>query len=77
MLGALLGYGSLYVVDFLFYQLTGKQGMGEGDFELFAFIGSFIGPIGCWFTITAGSTIGALFISQCCLVYSFILLLYS
>lgn len=41
--GALLGYVSLWLVFQLFRLLTGKEGMGYGDFKLFACIGAWLG----------------------------------
>ncbi|NRB21709.1 prepilin peptidase [Candidatus Dependentiae bacterium] len=60
ILGALAGYFSLYLFAKLFEWFTGKKGMGQGDLDLLAFIGSFIGPLGCWFVITIGSIIGSI-----------------
>lgn len=60
ILGALLGYGSLYATSKLFYMLTGKEGIGQGDLELLAFIGSFIGAAGCWVTLFLGAIIGSI-----------------
>jgi len=41
--GALAGYLSLWGVFQLFRLLTGKEGMGYGDFKLFACIGAWLG----------------------------------
>ena len=41
--GAVLGYISLWVVFQTFRLLTGKEGMGYGDFKLFACIGAWLG----------------------------------
>ncbi len=57
-LGALLGYGLLWVVAFAFKRATGKDGVGEGDMELLALIGSFLGPLGVWFSLMIGSLSG-------------------
>jgi leader peptidase (prepilin peptidase) / N-methyltransferase len=43
ILGAVLGYGSLWTVFQLFRLLTGKEGMGFGDFKLFAVFGAWLG----------------------------------
>ncbi len=59
-MGIALGYGLLWLIAYLFYILTGKKGMGEGDFELLAFIGSFVGPWGVWVTLLIASLIGSL-----------------
>jgi len=59
--GAVLGYGSLWAASKLFYLLTGKEGIGQGDLELLAFIGSFIGAAGCWVSLFLGAIIGSVF----------------
>jgi len=41
--GAILGYGSLWSVFWLFKLLTGKEGMGYGDFKLLAALGAWMG----------------------------------
>lgn len=51
----------LSTTGWLFNKLTNKQGLGQGDIDLFALIGSFTGIIGCWFTLLFASTIGSLF----------------
>jgi leader peptidase (prepilin peptidase)/N-methyltransferase len=43
ILGAALGYGSLYVVFHVFKLITGKDGMGFGDLKLFALFGAWLG----------------------------------
>jgi leader peptidase (prepilin peptidase)/N-methyltransferase len=60
LIGALLGYGFLWIIATIFYLRTGKQGMGQGDFELMALIGAFLGPIGCWLTLLGASITGSL-----------------
>ena len=42
VMGAMLGYGSLWSVYWLFKLFTGKEGMGYGDFKL-------LGALGAWF----------------------------
>lgn len=59
LLGSLLGYFFLFATAKIFYKLSGTEGIGQGDLELLAFIGSFIGIIGCWFTLFAGSVLGS------------------
>ena len=58
--GSLFGYLFLWILASLFLVLTGKKGMGEGDFELLALIGSFLGIHGTWLTLVAGSVTGSL-----------------
>jgi len=41
--GAMAGYVSLWSVYHLFRLLTGKEGMGYGDFKLFAALGAWLG----------------------------------
>lgn len=41
--GALAGYLSLWFITKIFYLLTGKQGMGNGDFKLYAALGVWFG----------------------------------
>jgi leader peptidase (prepilin peptidase) / N-methyltransferase len=43
ILGAALGYLALWTVFHLFRVLTGKEGMGYGDFKLFALFGAWLG----------------------------------
>ena len=42
VIGAMLGYGSLWSVYWLFKLVTGREGMGYGDFKL-------LGALGAWF----------------------------
>src|ERR1700680_1649715 len=43
LIGAVVGYVSLWSVYHLFRLLTGKEGMGYGDFKLFAALGAWLG----------------------------------
>lgn len=43
VIGAIAGYLSLWLVFHLFRLLTGKQGMGYGDFKLLAALGAWLG----------------------------------
>jgi len=43
LLGAVLGYLSLWTVYHVFKKLTGKEGMGFGDFKLLAMLGAWLG----------------------------------
>lgn len=43
VIGAVTGYVSLWSVYHLFRLLTGKEGMGYGDFKLFAALGAWLG----------------------------------
>ena len=44
VLGAIAGYLSLWSVYHLFRLITGKEGMGYGDFKLLAALGAWMGP---------------------------------
>ncbi len=44
IIGALAGYLSLWSVYQLFKLITGKEGMGYGDFKLLAALGAWLGP---------------------------------
>ena len=44
IVGALAGYLSLWSVYHLFKLVTGKEGMGYGDFKLLAALGAWLGP---------------------------------
>ena len=43
VLGAIFGYGILWSVYILFKLITGKEGMGHGDFKLLAVLGAWFG----------------------------------
>ena len=60
LIGAAVGYGSLWSVWWLFKQLTGKEGMGHGDFKLLAAIGAWTGLNGILPTILLSSLVGAI-----------------
>ncbi len=60
LLGAVAGYASLWSVWWVFKQLTGKEGMGHGDFKLLAAIGAWTGLKGVLPTILVSSIIGAI-----------------
>lgn len=60
VLGAMAGYISLWSVWWLFKQITGKEGMGHGDFKLLAAIGAWTGLKGVLPTILISSLVGAI-----------------
>lgn len=43
VIGAVTGYMSLFIIFWLFKLITGKEGMGHGDFKLVAVFGAWIG----------------------------------
>ncbi|NQD37028.1 prepilin peptidase [Permianibacter sp. IMCC34836] len=62
VIGAVAGYLSLWSVYWAFKLLTGKEGMGYGDFKLFAALGAWLGwqqlPIIIILAAVAGLVIG-------------------
>ncbi len=58
--GAFFGFGLFWCIATVFQYITGKHGLGQGDIDLMAFIGSFTGIIGCWATMLIGSIVGSL-----------------
>ena len=60
LVGAIIGYLSLWSVWWLFKQLTGKEGMGHGDFKLLAAMGAWFGLNGILPTILLSSLVGAI-----------------
>ena len=60
LVGAIVGYLSLWSVVWVFKQLTGKQGMGHGDFKLLAALGAWVGLKGILPTILLSSLVGAI-----------------
>ena len=59
VLGAIFGYLSLWSVYQLFKLITGKEGMGYGDFKILAAIGAWGGWQIIPFTIFASACLGA------------------
>ncbi len=60
VIGAVAGYLSLWLVFHLFKLITGKEGMGYGDFKLFALFGAWLGWQSLPLIILLASFIGAL-----------------
>ena len=59
VIGAVVGYLSLWTVYQLFKLLTGKEGMGYGDFKLFAALGAWLGWQNLFLVILLASFLGA------------------
>ncbi|WP_143870313.1 prepilin peptidase [Catenovulum sediminis] len=59
VLGALFGYLSLWLVFQLFKLVTGKEGMGYGDFKLLAALGAWMGWQSLLVIILISSIVGA------------------
>lgn len=59
------GYILFYAIAKAFHFFTGREGVGEGDFDLMALIGAFTGLMGLWMTLLIGSVVGCV----CTLLY--------
>ena len=57
--GAVVGYVSLWSIATMFERITGKQGMGAGDFKLLAGLGAWLGPVALLPVVLAASLSGA------------------
>jgi leader peptidase (prepilin peptidase)/N-methyltransferase len=61
VIGAVCGYLSLWLVMQLYRLLTGKIGMGHGDFKLFAALGAWFGWAWLPLILLCAATAGAIF----------------
>ncbi len=59
IIGAAAGYLSLWTVYILFKWVTGKEGMGHGDFKLLAMLGAWVGWQGLPVIVLLSSVVGA------------------
>lgn len=59
ILGAVIGYLILWSIFHLFRLLTGKEGMGYGDFKLLAAAGAWLGPKSLLLILVLSSIAGA------------------
>jgi leader peptidase (prepilin peptidase)/N-methyltransferase len=60
ILGAALGYLTLFLLFWLYKLFTGKEGMGYGDFKLYALLGAWSGWQSLPFTLFMASVLGAM-----------------
>ena len=60
ILGAIIGFLVLFIINKIFYLLTKKEGIGEGDFDILALIGSFLGPAGVFYSLFLASISGSI-----------------
>lgn len=60
VIGAMAGYLSLWSVFVLFKLVTGKEGMGHGDFKLLAALGAWLGWKPLFIVILTSSVVGAI-----------------
>lgn len=66
--GAIIGGSILWLARYLFWLIKKQEGMGLGDIELLAGIGSFVGPVGVVMTLLIGSLSGSL-VGLCLLAF--------
>lgn len=59
IIGAVAGYLILWTIYWLFKRLTGKEGMGYGDFKLLALLGAWLGWSYLPLIVIASSVVGA------------------
>lgn len=57
--GAIAGYLSLWIIYHLFKLVTGKEGMGYGDFKLMAVLGAWFGGLALPMVLLLSSVVGA------------------
>lgn len=58
--GYVIGFLCLWVVYYLFKIVTGKEGMGYGDFKLLAALGAWMGPLMLPLIVLLSSMVGAI-----------------
>lgn len=58
--GYIIGFLCLWVVYYLFKLVTGKEGMGYGDFKLLAALGAWMGPLILPLIVLLSSLVGAI-----------------
>ena len=61
LLGLLIGGGTLLVITFGYFALTGREGMGLGDYRLMAAVGAFLGWRSLLFLLVASASQGIVF----------------
>jgi len=66
VMGAVAGYGVFWLIAKAFFLLTGREGMGYGDFKLLAMLGAFLGwqalPLIVFLSSLCGAIIGSLYL---------------
>lgn len=61
LVGAMIGWSSLWSVNFLFKKLRGIEGMGGGDFKLLAGLGAWMGWKFLPIVVLLSATVGAVY----------------
>lgn len=60
IIGAAAGYMSLWFLAWIFKKVTGKEGMGHGDFKLLAALGAWVGWMYLPFIVFMASSLGSI-----------------
>jgi leader peptidase (prepilin peptidase)/N-methyltransferase len=60
VIGAICGYLSLWSIFIVFKLITGKEGMGHGDFKLLAMLGAWVGWKMLFVIVLTSSLVGAI-----------------
>ena len=60
VLSSIFAAAIFIIINKTFRFFKGHDGLGQGDIELLACIGAWLGAIGTWVTITVGSSIGTI-----------------
>ncbi len=59
LIGAAVGYGLVWLIAWVYYLLTGREGMGMGDGKLLAVVGALLGWPGVMVALFGGSLVGS------------------
>ncbi|RME86718.1 MAG: prepilin peptidase [Zetaproteobacteria bacterium] len=66
LVGAVAGYAAFALIGWSFQRLTGREGLGQGDWKLLAMIGAFLGwralPIVVFLSSAVGAAVGGAWI---------------
>ena len=60
LLGAVVGFGLLYLAGMIGEWWLQKPAMGGGDIKMMAMVGAFLGPIGAILAIFLGALVGSI-----------------
>ena len=58
-LGAAVGFGIFYGFSWIYWKVTGREGLGGGDIKYMGMIGWFLGPAGVLHTLLISSIAGS------------------